>query len=140
MKCAKQPRVSLSLFAAAALTLGVLATAGTASPAVAGALENLERERAILLTTYLDPVLEAEARAEQIEIARRRLIDLERMAMRDPDVQSDSRPIARRVFADYDLTFLAHASVEREVSALDLWLDRVGLSTSRVMAARVGRR
>ncbi|WPZ32202.1 hypothetical protein T8K17_13220 [Thalassobaculum sp. OXR-137] len=108
--------------------------------ASADALESLERERARLLVTLLDPDREAAARQSAVEVARRRLIDLERIALRDPKTAADTRPIARRAFADYDLTFLAHASLERDMAVLDLWLERVGLSTARIMAARVGRR
>lgn len=118
-----------------ALTLAMFA-----GPAAADPLESMERERARLITTLLDPDREAHARLAEADTIRRRLIDLERIALRDPETATDTRPIARRAFADYDLTFLAHASVERDMAVLDLWLDRLGLSTGRIMAARVGRR
>lgn len=115
----------------------ILAWTGSAS---AGALETMERERARLIATLLDADKETARRLAEAETARRRLIDLERMALRDPKTETDTRPIARQAFADYDLTFLAHASIERDRAVLDLWLDRIGLSTARIMAARVGRR
>lgn len=116
------------------------AVAISATAATAGPLETMERERARLVSTLLDPDLATHARLAQAETARRRLVDLERIALRDPNAASDSGPTARQAFADYDLTFLAHASIERDMAVLDLWLDRLGLSTARIMAARVGRR
>ena len=59
---------------------------------------------------------------------------------RDAGPASGSDGVAQRAFADYDLTFLAHASVEKGVSPLDLWLDRRGLSSDRVLSARIGGR
>ena len=124
--------------------LGIAGMAGlilaASAPADADPLETMERERARLLATLLDANLEPAARAADAEAARRRLIDLERIALRDPATATDTRPIARRAFADYDLTFIAHASVERDMAVLDLWLDRLGISTARIQAARMGRR
>lgn len=122
-----------------ALLIGCAATM-LAAPAAAGSLENLERERAHLISILLDPALSAERRAVDAELAQRRLVDLEAMVMRDPKVREDRRPIARRAFADYDLTFLGHAALEREISPLDLWMERIGLTSGRVLSARVGRR
>lgn len=116
-----------------------LILAGSAA-AVADPLATMERERARLIATLLDANTDPEGRAAEARTARRRLIDLERIVLRDPGTATDTRPIARRAFADYDLTFIAHASIERDMAVLDLWLDRLGVSTSRVMAARMGRR
>lgn len=109
-------------------------------PAIAGPLENLERERAHLILTLLDPAIDVDTRYTEANRTRRRLVDLERIALRDPTVRTDTRPVARRAFADYDLTFLAHASIEKQLAPLDLWLERVGITTARLMAARAGRR
>lgn len=129
-----RPLPMMTVLAGAALAVAV------AGPLAAEPLENMERERARLIATLLDPDSEANGRLAEAETARRRLIDLERIALRDPRTATDTRPIARRAFADYDLTFLAHASIERDMAVLDLWLDRLGLSTASIMAARVGRR
>jgi hypothetical protein len=122
------------------LLLAALAGAGATVPAAAGPLENLERERAILLATLLDPAVDIETRRDRADLAIRRLVDLERMAMRDPGVAGDTGAVARRAFADYELTFLAHASIERGMTPLALWLERLGLTGDRLLAARVGRR
>lgn len=123
-------RSVLALTAVAAVLLG-------AGPASSGPLENLERERALLIAAHLDRSLDAAGRRDRAAIALRRLIDLERMVMRDPGTRTDTRPIARRAFADYELTFLAHASVERELSVVALWLERLGITSDRLLAARL---
>lgn len=111
-----------------------------AAPALAGPLENLERERAALLSTLLDPGVAPDGRQARVEPALRRLVDLERMVLRDPRSAAESGALAARAFADYDMTVLAHASIEKGVAPLDLWLGRLGLSGDRILAARIGRR
>ncbi len=93
----------------------VLATAWLAgtTAAAAGPLETLERERAQILAALLDPALDPDTRPARTDPALRRLVDLERMVLRDPRAAAGSDGVAQRAFADYDLTFLAHASVER---------------------------
>ena len=119
------------------LAAGMLAAAGAAG---AGTLENLERERALLVEVILDPELDAEQRAQRINKAQHRLVDLERMALRDKSLRGKNTPVVRKAFERYDLTFLVHASVEHERSVTDQWLDEVGISTDSLMAARSGGR
>ena len=57
-------------------TAALLLTTGVAQ---AGTLENLERERAILVETLLAPTLSPDQRQQTIAIATQRLVDLERM-------------------------------------------------------------
>ena len=123
------------------LKIGLLATLMLTSPlAQAGTVENMERERALLIDTFLDPTLPPAERGQKIEVAGRRLIDLERMVLRDDSLKGRSTPTVRRVFANYDLSFLVHAATEKNMSALDLWLDQLGVSTQALMSARMGRR
>jgi len=123
-----------------AVTIAVLIAGSGLSAAAAGPLETLERERAALLGVALNPELTPQERADRLELTRRRLLDIEAIALRDPSARSDRRPIARRAFADYDTTFLGHASVEFDRTPFGQWLDRVGLSSARVLAAGIGRR
>ena len=125
-----------SIIAAAALT----AALGFAVGAHAGSLENLERERAIMLASLLSPELTPEKRQSKITVSRNRLLDLERMAMRDKTLVGKNTPAVRAAFDNYDLTFLVHASVENNRAMLDHWLDQIGVSTKSLMNTRVGRR
>jgi len=123
----------------AAAVLAAL-TAGAALPAAAGPLENMERERALLIETLLDPSLQPAQRQVKIEVAKRRLVDLERMTIRDDDLAEENTPTVRVAFRNYDLTFLVHASVERGVTVTDQWLDQLGVTSAALQDARVGRR
>jgi hypothetical protein len=108
--------------------------------AQASTLETLERERAQTIAIILDPTLEPSERAAKLETARLRLVDLERMVLRDDEIMKSAKPIVRRAFADYDLTFLVHASVEKDRALSDHWLSEIGVTTDHVLGARIGRR
>lgn len=108
--------------------------------ASAGTLENMERERAILLETLLSGDIDVAERQSKIDIARRRLVDLERMVLRDKTLIDKNTPAVRAAFENYDLSFLVHASVEKNRGLADHWLSELGVSTQTVMNARMGRR
>lgn len=129
-----------SLIGAGALA-AVLATAATTAPVQAAeTLENLERERALTVQTFIDPALTPAERAGKLEVATRRLTDLERMTIRDDSLTGDTSPVVRVAFKNYDLTFLVHGSVERNVTLIDQWMEQIGVTTDTLMTARVGRR
>lgn len=115
-----------------AATLGAAAQAGT--------IENLERERSITLEALLSADLTPDEREERIGLSKARLVDLERMVLRDQGLRGKSTPTVRAAFQNYDLTFLVHASIERNRTVVDHWMEQVGVSTSTLMAARAGRR
>jgi len=120
------------------LTLALIA--GATGGAQANSLDNLERERAKLLTSYLDPALVVDERPRRTEPVKRRLVDLERIVLRDDSLASKPGAAVRRAFANYDLTFLIHASAEKRATVMEIWLGEVGVSTSTTMSARIGRR
>ncbi len=124
-------------------TLAGLAAAlliGLAAPASAGTLENMERERAIMIETMLSGDIGNNQRQGRLDIARTRLLDLERMVLRDKSLLGKNQPLVRAAFDNYDLTFVVHASVENNRSLADHWLSEIGLSTQAIMNARSGRR
>jgi len=125
---------ALGLAVAAAMVIGA------APAAEAGSLENMERERAILLETLLSGDLTPEERQSRVAISRARLVDLERIVLRDKSLIGRDTPMVRAAFKNYDLTFLVHASVEKGGSPADHWLSEIGMSTQTVMNARQGRR
>lgn len=120
----------------AAFTSSALLSA-TAS---ADTVENLERERAIAVETLLSPNMEPAERRNSIEIARTRLVDLERMVIRDESLRGRNTPKVRVTFENYDLSFLVHASIEKNRSLIDHWLEQVGVTTNSIMSAQIGRR
>lgn len=127
-------RVTKSILLASAV---LALSSGIAS---ADSLENLERERAILVETMLNPELSPAERQQRIEAEKRRLVDLERMVLRDDALKGKNTPVVRKAFSNYDLTFLVHASTEKKVSLMDNWLEQVGISTQTLMSARKGMR
>jgi hypothetical protein len=100
----------------------------------------MERERALLIDTLLAPDLSPAERQGKVEISRRRLVDLERIVLRDNSLTGRNTPTVRRAFDNYDLTFLVHAAAEKNVTILDNWLEQAGLTTQSLMGARRGRR
>ena len=112
---------------------------GLASPVMAGSLENMERERAILLEALLSEDLSVQDRQRTVEVTRARLADLERMVLRDDTLIGQDKPAVRNAFENYDLTFVVHASAEKNRTIADHWLSELGLSTQAVMNARPGR-
>ena len=123
------------LCAAAAATL-----LGHLPAAKAGSLENLERERAMLMQALLSADMSAKVRQGKVTLSRNRLIDLERMVLRDKKLVGHNTPAVRSAFESYDLTFLVHASIERDRALLDHWMHQVGVSTQSLMNTTVGRR
>jgi hypothetical protein len=124
------------VFAAAVIVGSTL----VAMPAFAGTVENLERERAILIDTMLDADVTPAEREAKIETSRNRLVDLERMVLRDDSLVGVNTPTVRRAFANYDLTFLIHAATEKEMSVIDNWLEQMGITTQSLMSAKRARR
>lgn len=111
-----------------------------AEPSQAGSVENLERERALLIDVFLDPSLTPAERDSRVGHSMHRLLDLERMVLRDEDLIGRNTPTVKRAFKNYDLTFLVHAATEKDMSVIDGWLEQVGITTQGLMAAKRGRR
>ena len=128
-------RQSLIAIGITALMFG--AVIGTAAAAT---LENMERERTILLETILSGDMNAAERESWIQVAKTRLVDLERMVLRDKQLIGRNTPAIRAAFDNYDLTFLVHAATEKNRSIADHWLGEIGVSTTSLMNARMGRR
>ena len=118
-----------------------LLTAILAAPtAQAGSLENLERERALLVEAFVEPNATPAGRQSRIALSSRRLVDLERMVLRDDSLTGRNTPTVRRAFANYDLTFLVHAATEQDMAVVDIWLEQIGITSQSILSARRGRR
>ncbi len=114
---------------------GLIGLAMVSGAAFAGSVENLERERAILLETLLTKDMTAEERHGKTAVSKQRLIDLERIVLRDKSLVGRDTPAVKRAFANYDLTFMVHASVEKQRSLADHWLEQVGLGQPSILGA-----
>jgi len=125
------------------IILGLAATIGMtalATPGFAGTVENLERERSILVETMLSSDMTAEERFAKVNVSKKRLIDLERIVLRDKSLVGRNTPAVKRAFANYDLTFIVHSAVEKDRSLADHWLAQIGLNKQGVLSAERRRR
>jgi hypothetical protein len=103
-------------------------------------LKNMERERAQLVATFIESNLGASDRQQQVAAKQKRLVDLERMVLRDDALLGNTDRMVKFAFEDYDLSFLVHASAESKQMPVALWLDEVGLGQADIINTRVGRR
>ncbi|MGB2062740.1 MAG: hypothetical protein ACPHW3_09635 [Candidatus Puniceispirillales bacterium] len=108
-------------------------------PAMANSLDNLERERAIAIAKMLDGDISVPQRSEYMMSSWRRLTDLEKIVINDKSLKSSAPVAAVRAFNNYELTFLSHAAAENNQMITQHWAETVGLSTSDLLVARVGR-
>ena len=82
------------------LLTSVLLT-GAASADSLFSLENLERERASLISTMSDPALSMDERQRKAKMIYRRMVDIERMVLRDERIASSDKLIVKKAFANY---------------------------------------
>ena len=103
-------------------------------------LENLERERAALLSAQLDSSLDLNQRQKKVQSIYRRLVDIERMVLRDDRVTSSNSQLAQNAFNKYELTFLVHSSAEKRLPPLSHWMSELHLTTENILSAKTGHR
>ena len=103
-------------------------------------LSNLEHERVAFFEMVTNQQLKPAEREQQIAVSQRRLMDLERMVIRDDRLLGSSDPLVKKAFGDYDSTFLVHASVEAEQHIVDFWLQQLQLDTQSILSSQRGRR
>ena len=121
------------------ITLTSLASLGTAFSAQAGSIENMERERAIVISQILDPAMSSQTRWKRMGYSKRRMVDLERIALNDKSLQDSRKHSVMRAFREYELSFLVHAATESQRPITVHWLETMGLTTSDLMNARVSK-
>ena len=120
------------------LGLGLGVGLADGSTAKADSLDNLMRARALMLSDMLNPSLTAHERSEKMQGAKRRIVDYERLALRDDELKGKNTPTIRWAFSNYDLAFLGHASLEKNRLLSDHWLEQLGITTHAIMNADSG--
>lgn len=103
-------------------------------------LKNLERERASLLAVYTDASINNEVRQQKIASHYRRMVDIERMVLRDERITNSDKILVQKAFANYDLTFLIHASTEHNTQALSQWMNTLGIHAASITQSKLGYR
>ena len=110
------------------------------TPSTAGTIEDLERERSLMVTTMVSTNITAEQRFAKLDEVMRRIINLERRVIRDQQSKRSSKRDVQRVFANYDLSFLVHSALERDKLVVDHWFEQLGLTTAAISNSRMGLR
>ena len=124
------------------LSIGFLVSVFSLSAKAKSALtlENLERERAAMLNTFINDQITPDQQQRGMNMSYRRLIDVERMVLRDDRLLNNQSAIVQRAFQNYELTFLIHASAEKNLLPMDLWLSELNISSNSIMSTKKGRR
>lgn len=103
-------------------------------------LKNLERERATLISDFLSTTLDGQKKQQRLQQRQRQLADMERMVLRDERLLNTKSPMVDNAFKEYDKTFLVHAGAEKQVSAMNQWLNSVNVTNDIILSARAGYR
>ena len=133
MKIINKPLLLISfMFAAVANT--------QAKPNPLFTLENLERERAAFLTNLTTTKLNAYQREQQGNHMIKRLIDMERMVLRDDRIATSNSIMAKKAFQSYELTFLVHAGSESKKAPMAHWLHSLNITDESIEKSKSGAR
>lgn len=103
-------------------------------------LFNLERERSAFMDAVKSEQLSPTDRERKVRLSQRRLMDMERMVVRDDRLLGSKDPLVQRAFNNYESTFLVHASVEANLHIVDFWLQQMRLDSENILNSHVGRR
>lgn len=125
------------------LPLYVLLTAGSSAYAESNplfTLENLERERAAYLHNLTTSTLNAYQREQKINHIIKRLIDMERMVLRDDRIATSKSVMAKKAFQNYELTFLVHAGSESKKAPIAHWLHALNITDEAIYKSKSGAR
>lgn len=103
-------------------------------------LSNLERERSSLMDIVAREALSPIDRERKIALSQRRLMDMERMVIRDDRLLGSHDPMVNKAFDHYETTFLVHASTEANQHIVDFWLQQLNLDSQSILESKRGRR
>ncbi|PAJ75167.1 hypothetical protein CJF42_06665 [Pseudoalteromonas sp. NBT06-2] len=125
-----------------ALSIGFLASVFSLSVNAQSALtlENLERERAAMLNTLTSDQITPKQQRMSMNSSYRRLTDVERMVLRDDRLLNVQSAVVQRAFQNYELTFLIHASAEKNLLPMELWLSELNITSNSILSTKKGRR
>lgn len=103
-------------------------------------LENLERQRAALLSNLTTTQLNAYQREQQNNSLIKNLVDMERMVLRDDRIAASNSIMAKKAFQNYELTFLVHAGSESKKSPVAHWLHSLKITDESITNSKLGAR
>jgi len=100
------------------------------NPALANSIDNMERTRASLITTILDPNLDADNKQNKLLDLKLKLLDKERMVINDKKIIQNPSRYTIKAFEEFELSFLVHASIEKKIDITSHWFNEVGFTSS----------
>jgi len=62
------------------------------------------------------------------------------MVLRDERLANSDKVLVQNAFANYDLTFLVHASAERKIQPLSQWMNTLGINATSIAQSKQGYR
>ena len=107
------------------------------NPAIASSIDNMERTRASLITTILDPNLEADNKQNKLLDLKLKLLDKERMVINDKKIIQNPSRYTIKAFEEFELSFLVHASIEKKVDITSHWFNEVGFTSSSLQNTKL---
>ena len=122
------------------IAMALFASSITLVHAESRTLSNLERERSSLMGIIVQEEISPIERERKIALSQRRLMDMERMVIRDDRLLGSHDPMVKKAFDHYETTFLVHASVEANQHIVDFWLQQLNLDSQSVLESKRGRR
>ena len=108
--------------------------------AYANSIDALERERANTINLILDKTISITERNNKLEKIKMKLLDMERMIINNKNINKNPSYQTVKAFENFELTFLAHSSIERDKSIAITWLEKIGLTTENLINTRVTRK
>ena len=122
------------------LNSAVVLIVGISTAAYANSIDALERERANTINLILDKTISITERNNKLEKIKLKLLDMERMIINNKNINKNPSYQTVKAFENFELTFLAHSSIERDKSIAITWLEKIGLTTENLKNTRVTRK
>ena len=102
-------------------------------------LSNLEQQRAVLLAKLFSSNIDTNKRLQMINKLKPQLADAEKIVINDKSLKDIDSAMVRNAFANFERTFLIHASVEAKQTILEVYLSSLHIATTDILKqARIG--
>jgi hypothetical protein len=100
------------------IMLTILLLSTFLNPVLASSIENMERTRASLISTMLDVNIDADKKQNK-------------KIIQNPDRYTIN------AFEEFELSFLVHSSIEKNLDITSHWFNEIGLTTSNLENTRL---
>ncbi|MDA9170913.1 hypothetical protein N9O69_02410 [Alphaproteobacteria bacterium] len=119
------------------IMLTILLLSTFLNPALATSIENMERTRSALISIMLDVNMNADKKQNQLNNFKLKLLDNERIVINDKKIIQNPDRYTIKAFEEFELSFLVHASIEKNLDISEHWFNQIGLTTSNLENTRL---